>query len=249
MHGSTPFLGAMDTFVRLRRGAVSREVRISISTPLDEPDRIAPRRVLEAFLAGVETGLFGRARVTGERLSVRIHREAGVVVDTLEAGFSSIAPEAFSVLPSMVGLSVPGARRMDLREIYDDERVLTVRTLERDPEATILDVDWEISLPTSAVPFVVVEFREGAGPEAFVRLEHLFRAWAEAVALGAFPPADGSAQAATLREIVRSGDSAISARFEHLACGYDAFEALFEGVDRVHRDQPVVRLLFGDSAA
>jgi hypothetical protein len=233
------------TSVRLRRGKVARTVRVAITTPLTEPDRLAPGKVLDTFIAGVKAGLLGPGTLTEHTRSIVLRPEHGVCADVLEARFSAITPQAFAVLPAMVESSVPGARRVEVHELYDDERVLVVRTLEPDPEATLLSVDWEIALPAGQVPCVRVELVDAASPQIVLRVEQLLHDWAELIRLGAFRPTDGTAPAAERMDVLAE-QRALTATFGALRCGYGGFEALFEALDRIHTEQPIARLSFAD---
>lgn len=234
------------TSVRQRRGTVARTVRIAITTPLTEQDRIAPGNVLDAFVAGVNAGLLGPGTVAVQTRSVQLRPEHGLCADVLEARFSAIAPSAFAVLPAMVALSVPGARCVEIHELHDDERVLVVRRLVPDTEATILAVDWEITLLAGDAPCLRVEMVEPPSPALTARFEQLLRDWATLIQLGAFPPPDGTVPAAELVG-VRIEDREVTASLAQLRCGYGGFEALFEALDKVHAEQPIVRLCFVDA--
>jgi len=242
----TPASKLLSTSIRLRRGTVPRAVRVLIATPLDEPDRFPPRNVIDAFVAGVDAGLFGPGTVTERATTVQIHPEHGLCSDVLDARFSAISPAAFAAVPRMVRASVPAARHVEIHELHADERVLVVRALDSDTEATILDVDWEIALPSSEIPCLHVELGSAPPPAVAERLLALFRTWTDVVALGAFPPADGTPPAAVLSE-TRAEGNAVVARFGALRCGYGAFEAMFEALNRIHDEHPIARVSFADA--
>ncbi len=234
------------TSVRLRRGTVARTVRVAITTPLTEQDRIAPGNVLDAFVAAVNAGLLGPGTIAAQTRTVQLRPEHGLCADVLEARFSAIAPAAFAVLPAMVARSVPGARCVEIHELHDDERVLVVRRFKPDTEATILAVDWEITLLAGDVPCLRVEMVEPPSPVLAARFEQLLRDWATLLQLGAFPPPDGTVPAAALVGVTIE-DREVIATLAQLCCGYGGFEALFEALDRIHAEQPIVRLSFADA--
>lgn len=228
--------------VRLRRGRDPRKVRVGIYSSMDEPDRIAPTRVLDAFAAGVEAGLFGRATIADPALGVKLMPEHRIVADILTGTLSWMSPPSFGVLLDMVKLSVPGIAGLEILEDHPNERVLIVRTIEPEAEATILDVDWRISFNAAGDAGVAARFLEPPAPPTLGRATRLLRAWAELITLGAYPAPDLRPSAARLLEVTARDELDLLARFDRIACGYSAFEALFAAFDRLHEDAPLQSL-------
>ena len=228
--------------VRLRRGRDTRNMRIGIYSNMDEPDRIAPGRVLDAFVAAVETGLFGSAVIEEPKIEVRLIPEHRLVADLLTARVRRMSPPDFRVVLDMARASVPGIAGLEILEGHDDERVLIVRDIAPEAEATILDVDFGIQFSSGGSPSVTVRFAESPTPTQLGRATRLLRAWADLITLGAFPPADGRRAVSRLLEITSRDDLDLFARFDRLLCGHAAFEALFAAFDKLHEDAPIVSL-------
>ena len=229
----------LETSIRLRRGWDPRALRVLIASPLEEPDRIAPARVFDAFLAAAEEGLFGGTVVSDVARETRLFREHGLMTDVLWVTFSALPPSSFAPLVHMVAASVPGAVRLEIHEQHRDERTLVARALERDTEPTLLDVDWEIAFAPSEPARIVVRFREPPSTAILERLSRLLRVWIEAVSLGAFPPSGGGGAAAMLRQLAPGDAQEVVAEFDRLECAYDAFEALFDALDRLHQQHAI----------
>lgn len=236
----------LETSVRLRRGVLERRLRVAILSPMSEPDRIAPQRVLDAFVAGVNAGLFGRAAVATSARDVRLLADHGLVSDVLDAKIAGMPAHKLSALPVMVRASVRGAVRLEVHEDAPDERILLVRSLDRDTDATIVDIAWQLSFEPAEAPCLSVTFADEPPEDAVQRTTHVLSVWAEIVGLGAFPPVDGAAPGLVLREIAVRGPREVVACFEQLSCGYDAFEALFGALNRIHEEAPIERLTIGD---
>ena len=143
MFANSPVPGPLETFVRLRRGVIARTVSIALTTRLDGAHPAAASRVFEAFTQGVDAWLARPEKVQLKRATVHPHPDHGLFVELWEAAFPRMPPSAFGMLARMAAASVPGARRLEIRE-HADVRTLLVRDLELDPEATILDVPWQI---------------------------------------------------------------------------------------------------------
>lgn len=239
----------LETSVRLRRGAPERRLRVAIWSAMDEPDRIAPRRVLDAFVAGVGAGLFGGAASLHHASGVRLAADRGLVGDVLDARIAGIQTHGLSVLPAMVRSSVRGAVRLEVHEHAFDDRVLLVRSLERDAEATIVDIDWQLAFEPADAPCLSVRFAEEPPVEVARQATHVLSTWTELVVLGAFPPTDGTPPRAVPCQTGMRGPREAVACFERLWCGYDAFEALFGALNRIHEEAPIERLSIADRKA
>lgn len=198
---------------------------------------------MEAFLAAVEAGVFGQTTVSDRSHQIAVLRGEGLMVDVFHATFSRLPPPAFSVLARMATRAVPGIARIEIHEQHKDERTLLVRGFERDTEATILDLEWEISFASTDSSCLVVRFRECPAGDVVERTARLMRIWGEVVKLGAYPPPDNGPSSATLHYVGPGAPEEIVAEFEALACAYDAFEALFEALDAIHEQQPIERVV------
>lgn len=223
-----------------------RRLRVAILSPMSEPDRIAPRRVLDAFLAGVHAGLFGRAAIVASKRDVRLRAEHGLVSDVLDARIAGMQAHKLSALPVMVRASVGSALRLEVHEDAADERVLLVRSLDRDTEATMVDISWPLSFQPAEAPCLSVTFVDEPPAGAVQRTRDVLSVWTELVELGAFPPADGTPARLVLREIAVRGPREVVACFERLSCGYDAFEALFGALNQIHEEAPIERLVVAE---
>lgn len=245
------------TVLRLQRGIAPRKVRITIETRLEEPDRIALGLVLGAFFEAAETGIFGPARVPRWHHEIEVRRPRGVIADVCEANVTSCRPGFFAALVDMVKASVPGVTSMEIRESDRDERTLVVRHLERDTEATILDVDWRIDFAASAPSHLVVRFVEPPTPQTAEKTARIVRRWSGLLQLGAYPPPDQGCSRAVLQYAGPGAAEELLFDFAALTCGYDAFEALFEALDAVHEQQqaiervsiPMKKLCSGEAVA
>lgn len=213
-----------------------------LATRLEEPDRLAPGCVVDAFLAAAEAGLFGRTAVSNRSHRIAVLRGDGVMADLFEATFSRVPPRAFAVLASMAKASVPGLAGLEIQEQHRDERTLLVRRFEQDSEATLLDVEWAIAFAASESSCLVVRFRESPSAEIAARTAHLLRVWSDVVNLGAYAPPDNASPRAALKFVGPGEPQEIVADFAALACAYDAFEALFEGLDTIHEEHAIERV-------
>lgn len=228
------------TVVRLHRGVAPRTVRITVETRLDEPDRIALGLVIDAFFEAVETGFFGPCRAARRRHGIEVRREGGVMADVFEVSLSKCRAEMFTALVEMVRSSVPGVASVEVRETDKDERTLLVCSLERDADATILDVEWEIDFVSPASAHLVVRFAQPPARQTSERTSRIVRVWSELVQLGAYPPPDGGCPRAVLQYAGPGSSEELLFDFAALACGYDAFEALFQALDAVHEEQQAI---------
>lgn len=230
------------TTIRLHRGVEPRTVRTLVETRLEEPDRLALGFTVNAFLAAVAGGLFGRGGVSNRSHRIEVRRESGVMVDLFEATFSRVAPQVFGALVRMIGASVPGVTRIEIHELQRDERTLLVRAFEEDTEATILHVDWQIGFASTRSSSLVVRF---SGPPSYKiaeRTARVVRAWSEIVSLGAYPPSGLAPPRAVLQYVGPGEPEEIVFDFAALACAYDAFEVLFEALDGIHQEQPIEKV-------
>ena len=173
---------------------------------------------------------------------MKLMPEHGLVADLLTARVRRMSPPDFGVLLDMARCSVPGIAGLEIMEGHDDERVLIVRDIAPEAEATILDVDFGIAFNSGGAPSVAVRFAEPPTPTQLGRATRLLRRWADLITLGAFPPPDGRRPAGRLLEITSRDDLDLFARFDRLVCGHAAYEALFAAFDRLHEDAPIVSL-------
>lgn len=231
--------------VRLRCGKDPRKIRIALFSRLEEPDRIAPLRVLDAFVGAADCGLLGSARLLDPQHSVKVLAEHGVVTDVLTGTLLRASPTDLLVLPHMARASVPGISGLEILEEHRDERTLVVRTLGPDVEATIQELDFQIGFEQVASPSIRIGFQAPPETPAIGQTTRALKAWAELLALGAFPPADGSPPAGRLLELTARDRLEISARFDRLGCGYAAFESLFAALDLVHERAPLTKVTIG----
>lgn len=228
--------------IRLHRGVEPRVVRVVVETGLEEPDRLALGMTLHAFLAALESGLFGRGAVSNRSHRIEVRRESGVMVDLFEATFSRVAPQVFGALARMIGSSVPGVRRIEIQELHRDERTLLVRAFEEDTEATILNVDWQIGFASTVSAGLVVRFREPPSYAIAEKTSRVVRVWSEMVSLGAYPPSGLAPPRAVLQYVGPGEPEEVVFDFAALACAYDAFEVLFEALDGIHQEQPIEKV-------
>jgi len=220
----------METFVRLRRGTIARTVSIALTTRLDGARPAAASRVFDAFTRGVDAWLTRPEKVRLTGATVDPHADHGLFVETWEAKFPRMAPSAFAMLARMAGASVPGARRLSIRE-HADVRTLVVRDLGFDPEATILDVPWQFAFVRAAEPAVRIVFAEPISQDTVHRVAEVLQAWADVLALGGFPGASGQgASSGAVSAVDASAERELVLRFTRIACAYDAWEALFEAL-------------------
>ena len=231
-----------ETLVRLRRGADPRTVRIVLATRLDEPDRLAPRRVVDAFFQAVDVGLFGPSKITDRLSRTEVVRSYGVMSDIFEATFLRAPPGMFAPLARMAAVSVPGVVRFELRELNRDERTLLVTGFDPEEEATILDVEWQIDFGSTDATSLRVCFEDEPTVEVQKRLGEVLRAWAELVELGAWSPSGDPPAEAALTLLMPRGVELV-AEFASLACGYGAFEALFAALNELHEQQAIRKVV------
>ncbi len=231
--------------VRLRPGRQQRNLHVSIFSDLEEPDRIAPPLVLEAFVNGVEEGLFGNVTITGAKRAVKVLPEQGLTVDTLTACLSGLAPEALVVLPNMVRSSVRGLKRLEILEDHPNERALVVRTLLADAEATIADLDFPVALNKDAGPHVQVVFLEVPTDAAIERFEGLVQAWVRLVRLGAYPPPGEKVGGAEWVETTVPAPEVRLVRFEGFVGGVAAYEALLGALGEFSEEVPIAHVTVG----
>ena len=230
MGSKSPVPGPLETFVRLRRGAIARTVSIALTTCLDGAHPAAASRVFEAFTRAMDAWLTRPEKVRLTGATVHPHPDHGLFVETWEAMFPRMPPGAFAMLARMAGASVPGARRLSIRE-HADERTLVVRDLEFDPEATILDVPWQIAFVRAAEPAVRIVFVEPISADTVHRVAQVLQAWADVLALGGFPGANGhGASSGAVSAVDATAERELVLRFTGIACAYDAWEALFEAL-------------------
>lgn len=238
---NSPVSGPLETLVRLRRGVIPRTVSIALTTRLDSAHPAAGSRVFEAFARGVDAWLTRPERVRLTSATVEPHTQAGLFVETWQAGFPRMPPSAFAMLVRMVGASVPGARQLSIHE-QADIRTLLVRDLELDSEATILDVPWQIAFVGADEPAVRIVFADPISSETIGRIAHVLQAWADVLALGGFPGAHGCPRSHShgrVSGVDAGGDREIALRFSGMACGYDAWEALFEALAPVDEEASI----------
>lgn len=164
------------------------------------------------------------------------------MADVFRVTFSALAPPAFAALAGMVSASVPGVVRLEIHEQHCDERTLVVRTIERDTEATILDVEWEIAFAALEESRLVVRFREAPESTTLEKMSCLLRTWIETVSLGAFAPPGDGCSAAVLRQLAPGDAQEVVAELEHLACAYEAFEALFQALEGLNEEHAIERV-------
>ena len=222
------------TVIRLRRGAIPRAVRVVVETRLEEPDRIALQLVIGAFFEAAATGLFGPCLVSSRDHRIEVRKERRVMADVFEASLSRCRSEMFAALLGMLNTSVPGLVSIEIREIDADERALLVHSLEREADATILDVDWKIDFADAPSSHLVVRFVEPPTQAVTERTARIVRLWSELVHLGAYPPPDRGCSRAVLSCVGPGAAEALLFDFAALTCGYDAFEGLFQALDGVH---------------
>lgn len=230
------------TVIRLRRGAIPRAARITVETRLEEPDRIALSIAVGAFFEAVATGVFGPCLVLSRDHRIEVRKDRGVMADVFDASLSRCRCEMFAALLEMLKTSVPGIVSIEIREPDADERALLVRSLEREADATILDVDWKIDFAAGPSSHLVVRFVEPPAPEVTERTARIVRLWSELVHLGAYPPPDRGCSRAVLTHVGPGAAEELLFDFAALACGYDAFETLFQGLDGVHERQALDRV-------
>ena len=232
----------METIVRLRRGTIPRTVRIALTATLEGADPEVASRIFEVFTRGIDAGSIPPEKVLLSSATVTSHEEHGLFVETWEAAFPRMAPGGFEVLARMAASRVRGAQRLEIREDAD-ERVLLVRSFERASDATILEVPWRIEIVAAAQAAVRIVFAEPITAATVERASVVLQAWADVLTLGGFP---GSGAKATSTGLVSGVDATaereLVLRFTRLACGHDAWEALFEALLRVD-EQATIELV------
>jgi len=217
-------------------------VSIALTTRLDGAHPAAGSRVFEAFTRGVDAWLTRPDKVRLTSATVQPHPDRGLFVETWDAMFPRTPPAAFAMLARMAAASVPGVRRLEIRE-HADVRALVVHDLDLDPEATILDVPWQIAFVGASEPDVRIVF-DGAMPAGTVhRIGQVLQAWADVLSLGGFPGADGEpCSGGAVSGVDATAERELVLRFSGIACGYDAWEALFEALSPVHDEAAIERV-------
>ncbi len=232
----------IETSIRLHRGCDPRTVGILLATRLDEPDRLAPGSVVDAFCAAVEAGFFGLAAVSDRRHQIAVLRGESVMADLFEATFSRLSPRAFAVLFRMATHSVPGLTRLEIHEQNRDERTLLFRSFERDTEATLREIEWDLHFAPSESLSLELRFRDAPSDAIAAKVAHRIRVFCDVVNLEAYSPPDNEPSTAVLRYVGPGGPRELVAEFEALKCGYDAFEALFGALEEIHEHHPIERV-------
>jgi len=249
MCSKSPVPGPLETFVRLRRGVIARTVSIALTTRLDGAHPAAASRVFDAFTRGVDAWLTRPEKVLLTGATVHPHADHGLSVETWEAKFPKMPPNAFAMLVRMAGASVPGARRLEIRE-HADVRTLVVRDLGLDPEATILDVPWQLAFVRATLPAVRIVFAERISADTVARVAQVLQAWADVLALGGFPGAGGrGASSGAVSAVDAAAERELVLRFTQIACGYDAWEALFEALLPVDEEASIELVEIGGGDA
>lgn len=232
----------METMVRLRRGTRPRTVTIAVIASLVEAVPDAASRAFEVFTRGLDAGLSAADRVRVESASVIEHEQHGLFVETWVAAFPRVSPGAFAILERMAAASIPGVRRLEIRE-QADERLLLVRSFERDDEATIAEVPWQVAFVRAPEAEVRIEFAEPLTPPTVKLAATVLQAWADVLAFGGFAGPDGlGASSGIVSRVDASGERELALGFAGIACGHDAWEALFEGLLPVS-EQAAIRLV------
>lgn len=222
-----PAFGTLEVVLGLRRGTAPRTVTITIEGRGEKADAAAASRVFDAFANFVDACRFLPGRVQIVSAATDSSRSAGIV-ESWTVAFPKMHPDAFAVLARMTERSVPGARRLVIREQAPDFTLL-VRELETDAEATIADVPWEIAFTAARTPCVRLTLATPATPEISGTIARGVHAWAEVLGLGGFPGAEGARCSKGRVDGVETGSEwELVARLSDLACGYDAWEALFQ---------------------
>ena len=234
MTAKSPETGPLETFVRLRRGFIPRTVSIALTARLDGADPEAASHAFEVFTRGVDAWLCRGEKVRLISATVHADAAAGLFVETWEAAFPRMSPNAFAMFARMAAASVPGAKRMEIRE-HGDERALCVRGFESEGEATILDVPWRIAFVPAMESAVRVVFTEPIAPATAEEIAEVLTAWAAVLTLGGFSGAHGepASTGTVITSVDATAERELVLRFERIACGYDAWEALFEALSPV----------------
>lgn len=229
-----PVSGAMQLLVRLRRGKIARAATIAVAVRFADARADAATSVFDAFARFVEASRCDGQRVRIHRATTDAHQDHGVVIETWEALFPRMGPEAFAMLARMVGSSVPGARRLEIRE-QAPEWTLVVTGFQMEPETTVPDLPWRIAFTAANAPALRLTFVEPVAPEEMERVTAALRAWADILALGGFPEGDGPLGTATkLLGVEWVADRELVARLKGVGCGSDAWEGLFGVLLPVH---------------
>ena len=237
-----PGSGSMETMVRLRRGTIPRTVSIALSARLAGADPDAASRAFEVFTSSIDAGLSGREKVRLASATVHDHPQQGLYVETWVAWFPRLSPGAFVTLARTLASSVPGARRLEIRE-QADERLLLFQSFDRDIEATIADVPWQITFVRAAQAAVRIVFAEPIAAATAERAAAVLQAWADVLAFGGFAGVDGAAgSTGRVSKVDATAERELVLGFEGVACAHDAWEALFEALLPV-ADQALIELV------
>lgn len=229
-----PVSGAMQLLVRLRRGKIARAATVAVAVPFADARADAAAAVFDAFARFVEASRCDGQRVRIHRATTDAHQDHGVVIETWEALFPRMDPDEFAMLARMVRSSVPGARRLEIRE-QAPEWTLVVTGFHMDTETTLPDLPWRIAVAAASAPALRLTFAEPVAPEEMETATAALRAWADVLALGGFPEPDGPPGPANkLLGVEWMGERELVAGLEGVGCGSDAWEALFGVLLPVH---------------
>jgi hypothetical protein len=219
----------METVVRLRRGWVARALVILLETDPDHASTVVAPRVLTAFSRGLRAGLFGgdAATITLDRLNIQEEEDGWSA--RWELQLPRLRPETFAPLVDMTRVSVPAARKLEIREA-GPAALLVVRDFAAETEPTLRDLAWRLGFAPAARPRVRLSFHTTPGARTAGLITEALDAWTEIVRLGAFPARGRSAGIARPLHLAWPHPMELVFELDELACSSWAWEALFEAL-------------------